>query len=66
MNNEFGWQVHNCGATIHVVPVGDTHEHDFNSQCRCHPEQEPGMKSIFVHNSYDGREAFEKGERKAS
>ena len=48
----------------HVVPVGDLRDHDTDKPCWCKAiEDENG---VVVHNSMDGREKFETGERKPS
>lgn len=50
----------------HVVPRDDYREHvvDRDKPCWCRPvENDDG---VIVHNSMDGREAFETGERKLS
>lgn len=50
----------------HVVPTNDLREHscDVTVPCWCKPETtEDG---VIVHNSMDGREKFETGERKMS
>ena len=46
----------------HTVPVADFFDHYF-SDCPCRPEHHDG---ICVHNSFDGREAFETGRRQPS
>lgn len=48
---------------IHCYPVGDLREHEISEKCWCRPEWVDG---VIVHNSMDGREAFESGERKPS
>ncbi|MDO8533521.1 MAG: hypothetical protein Q7S17_02105 [Xanthobacteraceae bacterium] len=52
----------------HVVPVDDIREHDDHlcrGKCWCRPEIiEDGINYIVVHNSADGREAYETGQRK--
>jgi len=50
---------------LHVVPVNDLREHSTDSDvtCWCNPATEDG---VIVHNSMDGREKFETGERKPS
>ncbi len=53
-----------CVELYHVVPVNDLREHscDVSKPCWCNPEvSEDG---VVVHNSMDGREAYETGERK--
>lgn len=47
----------------HVLPINDLREHDETSQCWCKPIYDEG---IYIHNSMDGREKFETGERKMS
>ncbi len=50
----------------HVYPLNDLREHkvDDHTSCWCHPAiDEDG---IVVHNSMDGREAYENGLRKLS
>jgi len=47
----------------HVVPLDDLGEHTLALYCRCFPREDDG---IIVHNSFDGRELIERGERKAS
>ena len=47
---------------LEVIPVGDTKEHVFGENCSCVPEYID--EGILVHKSFDGREAYEKGERK--
>jgi hypothetical protein len=46
----------------HVVPVDDLREHSV-SGCWCRPTDDDGLT---VHNSLDGREFYERGERKPS
>lgn len=50
---------------VHVVPLNDCGEHEFKTTCPCHPvfDDEDGF---WTHNSFDGREAFENGDRKLS
>ncbi len=49
---------------IHVVPIDDLREHiEDNDRCWCRPRvEDDGM--VIVHNSMDGREKYETGERK--
>ena len=48
------------GAT-NILPANDDRPHDYGLGCWCRPvEQDDGIVS---HNSMDGREAFESGER---
>jgi hypothetical protein len=48
---------------LHVIPQGDWREHEPRLDCWCRPAVEDG---VAVHNSLDGRELFERGERSAS
>lgn len=48
---------------LEVVPRADLREHRFGRKCWCKPFEEDG---VIVHNSMDGRERFERGERKPS
>lgn len=49
--------------TIHVIPLDDLKEHVESEDCECHPTVKyvPGGMLI-AHNSFDGREFFEKWE----
>lgn len=51
-------------ATVHVLPVNDLREHIESEECWCRPriEDEPNGQ-VIVHNSMDGRELVERGER---
>jgi len=53
---------------IHVIPLNDLKEHkDTDIDCWCQPRIEyEGNGEIVIHNSLDGREGFETGERKLS
>ena len=58
-----GWRCiksHGSGL-IHVYPLDDLKGHDTVAECWCKPVNDEG---IMVHNSMDGREAYEKGERR--
>jgi hypothetical protein len=46
----------------HLYPVNDLREHSV-TDCWCGPVDDDG---IVVHNSLDGREMYERGERKTS
>jgi len=58
-------QGRNCNcAGWHVVPLNDLREHETNGSCWCKPTLDgEGSEPIWIHNSLDGREAFETGER---
>ena len=54
---------------LHVVPFCDLRDHDTESRgvCWCRPTiDDDGPGYIVVHNSLDGRERFETGERRLS
>jgi hypothetical protein len=51
---------------VHIVPLNDSGEHEFVSACGCRPVQDDEDPEIWTHNSYDGREEFDSGERKLS
>lgn len=57
------WAVLTLPAGINVLPVDDSGYHSPHRLCRCKPEFDSG---VIVHNSFDGREPFETGERKVS
>lgn len=59
------WETKAYGNERHVIPVDDDEPHYFRG-CRCHPVLEDEDPPIYVHNSFDGREAFESGIRKPS
>lgn len=47
---------------LHVVPCNDLREHDTDGEeCWCCPRLEDG---VVIHNSADGREAYEDGRRR--
>jgi hypothetical protein len=46
-----------------VIPLYDMKPHASGEHCGCRPEWDDG---ILIHNAHDGREAFERGERKVS
>lgn len=50
---------------VHIFPCDDLRPHDTEHGlgCWCRPFEDDGM---IVHNSMDGREAFERGERRVS
>lgn len=61
----FGWTVTPVpGLGVHCIPIGDTHDH-MDEDCPCQPTKDPET-GFWMHNSFDGREAFEVGERKPS
>lgn len=52
-------------GVLHIVPTDDTREHiiDADGGCWCDPTMTDDG-SVCVHNSADGREAYEEGRRK--
>ena len=50
----------------HIVPTNDIREHESSKDCFCKPIPDEKEPSCWIHNSLDGREAFERGERLAS
>lgn len=54
----------------HIYPENDLRDHITDiklGMCWCKPEVEyEGAETIYIHNSMDGREKYETGERKFS
>lgn len=46
--------------TDHIYPLNDLAPHELSKDCPCRPkiEEAPGHRLI-IHNSFDGRDAFE-------
>lgn len=56
-----------AAARMHVVPCDDLRGHELCPQCWCRPRDDEEVgDAVMVHNSMDGREAFERGERQPS
>lgn len=52
---------------MQVMPINDTREHVDTKDCWCEPRLDlVNEVPTYVHNSADGREAFQRGERKPS
>ncbi|WEF34870.1 hypothetical protein [Pseudoduganella chitinolytica] len=49
-------------GAVHVMPLGDMHEHETSCDCWCGPQEDE--YGVVVHNSFDGREDYEVGSRK--
>ena len=47
----------------HVIPLEDLREHECDMSCWCCPVEDDEEVAVNIHNSMDGREAFERGER---
>ncbi len=60
------WTVVAINGIRHVTPNDDTFPHNLASDCWCGPSTDDDAPSVMVHNSADGREAFETGQRKLS
>ncbi|MBN3777419.1 hypothetical protein G3O06_07625 [Burkholderia sp. Ac-20345] len=60
-----GWRVVRLNGKRHVIPRGDLREHAPNG-CSCNPTADDEDPDVIVHSAFDGREAFETGERKVS
>ena len=54
-----------CADIYHIIPENNFRDHDESSDCWCKPKSDEGDR-LFIHNSMDGREKFETGERKYS
>ena len=55
------WKVDTFETETHVYPLGDLQGHILSmDRCRCHPTAKPvGLSTMYVHNSFDGREEYE-------
>lgn len=51
---------------VHIIPRGDLREHISRPDCWCQPYRDDEDPNVFIHDSMDGREPFETGERKPS
>jgi hypothetical protein len=60
------WLLASTDTEIHVTPVDDLRPHDYTSKCWCRPVEDVAEPDMLMHNSLDGREAFETGERLVS
>lgn len=66
---ETGWEVLRlANKTLHCVPFQDIKPHRLHPKCECNPylELDENLVEFYIHNSFDGREKFETGERKTS
>jgi hypothetical protein len=57
------WEAVLFGCERHVWPLDDLRPHLSAFHCWCRPFDDEG---VWVHNSLDQRELFERGERKPS
>lgn len=53
----------NAMRDIHIIPIDDLKEHEHSDQCWCRPARDSEENRVVVHNSLDGREQYETGER---
>ena len=60
MELSYGWVIHRIDGFRHIVPTDELHAVD---NCHCQPVEDD---YLVIHNSFDGREKFERGERKVS
>lgn len=47
----------------HLVPCGDLRLHQLDPRCWCNPTEDDECPGFYVHNSADGRELYETGDR---
>lgn len=64
MSSSQGWWRRTYRNWIEIVPRGEEERHVFAPTCKCNPkvERDDDGVNMLVHNSYDGREAFERAE----
>lgn len=60
------WIVTQASGEIHVTPLEDLRPHELHSRCWCEPAEDCDQPDVFTHNSLDGREGYESGERALS
>lgn len=60
------WLVASTDDGIHITTMDDYRPHDYTSKCWCRPVEDAAEPDMWMHNSLDGREAFETGERLVS
>lgn len=65
-HHTMAWLVASTDDGIHVTPMDDYRPHDYTSKCWCRPVEDVEEPDMWMHNSLDGREAFETGERLVS
>lgn len=59
----WGWLTvdHPVSGEHHAFPTWDLGAHAFDEQCPCGPYLE---NEVWMHNSFDGREAYEAGRKR--
>lgn len=50
------------GQGAHLLPTWDIRQHDLNGRCTCGAEVD--CRGYASHKAFDGREAYENGERR--
>ncbi len=60
------WNTLIVNGLKHVLPSDERTQHRLGTHCPCQPYFDPEDETVLVHHSYDGRGAFECGERKPS
>lgn len=65
-HHTMAWLVASTDDGIHITPMDDYRPHDYTSKCWCRPVEDAEEPDMWMHNSLDGREAFETGERLVS
>jgi len=58
-----GWAnvfVADWDPSVHTVPIRDSSPHQMSAACACRPRLTDGKTALLVHNSWDGREIFER------
>ena len=60
------WREMTRGMDVHVVPIDDVAEHENSMNCWCGPVRDDEVPAVVVHNSGDGRELYESGERRVN
>lgn len=68
---EYGWETavvlfNERPHTQHLLPCGDLHAHRLDPSCWCCPVEDEEAAGFWIHNSADGREAYETGKRAAN
>jgi hypothetical protein len=64
-----GWELvpiywRNAVTVTHLVPCNDIRQHQLDPVCWCQPVEDQETPDFWIHNSADGREKFEQGERR--
>lgn len=59
-----GWWIKLYDTLVDITPRGEEDQHIPDRECECGPRlsQDDEGRLMIIHNSYDGREAFERAE----